>query len=118
MNRRLLDYDAETGTQVWHSYDSLTKETVIEEIQDVAPILETAKDLRYHGKTSKGLNEYSRHGIKNDWWHVARIPNGVAHKWLKEYGLNIYKKDCTKDLLKLLQKPEWEYLRTGTGRLV
>ena len=47
--KRLLDYDADTGIQTWHDYDHHTKETVIAEVQDVAPVLEANKAARNQG---------------------------------------------------------------------
>jgi len=62
--KRLLDYDPLTRTSVFHHYDDLTKETVIEEIQDVADYLEGNKRTQTHDVGGGGgLNEYSRKGI-------------------------------------------------------
>ena len=118
MAKRLIEYDAETRTEVWHEYDSINKTTTIAEIQDCEPILERNKAFRNHGKTAKGLNEVARRGIKNDWMYVASIPNHIILKWKQEHGVDIFNKHQTKEMLKLLQRPEYSYLRTGTGRLV
>jgi hypothetical protein len=91
VTKRLIDYDPLSRTGVYHSYDDQTKETVIEEIQDVSHFLEVNRNTQNHDVGGGGgLNEYSRKGIKNGWWHVAK---------------------------KLLNDPEWRYLRTGTGRV-
>ena len=116
--KRLLDYDADTGIQTWHDYDHHTKETVIAEVQDVAPVLEANKVARNQGNGgAKGLNEVAQRGIKNNWWHAASVPNSVILKWKKELGVDIYNKDHLPAVKKLLNDREWAYLRTGTGRV-
>lgn len=116
--KRLLDYDRLTRTAVYHEYDEANKQTIIEEIQDVEPILETNKRIQTHDAGgAMGLTEYSRKGIKKGWWHVASIPNGVILRWKKEKGIDVFNKDHWKAVVKLLNDPEWRYLRTGTGRI-
>ncbi len=116
--KRLLDYDADTGIQTWHDYDHHTKETVIAEVQDVAPVLEANKVARNQGNGgAKGLNEVAQRGIKNNWWHAASVPNSVILKWKKELGVDIYNKDHLPAVNKLLNDRDWAYLRTGTGRV-
>jgi len=101
--KRLLDYDADTGIQTWHDYDHHTKQTVIAEVQDVAPVLEAKKVARNQGNGgAKGLNEVAQRGIKNNWWHAASVPNSVILKWKKELGVDIYNKDHLPAVKKLL----------------
>ena len=121
-NRRLLAYDAETLTEVWHTYDDVTDTTVIEEIQDIEPII--ARNMAIQNQDpggALGLNEYSRKGIKESWWHVATIPTSVQLLWRRQYGVNVFlwnKCDWTKrKIRKLLNSREWAHLRTGTGRV-
>ena len=119
MPKQLVHADAEAGTQTWHHYDEVNDLTIVEDVQDCAPILETNRRIQNIGQGgAKGLNEYSKNGIKNNMWHVATIPNAIIHKWQKEYGINVFNKHQNKEVLKLLEKPEWAYLRTGTGKLV
>lgn len=118
MTRRLVDFDPLTKTSIYHDYDDLLKETVIEEIQDVSHFLEVNKNTQNHDTGGGGgLTDYSRQGIKKGWWHVASIPNSVIVKWKKELGVDIFNKDHTKAIKRLLNDPEWRYLRTGTGRV-
>ena len=108
-------------------YDPLTKTTtkfhiddgqiIIEEIQDVQDILEANKRAATHDVGGGGrLTETDRKGIKNGWWKVASIPNTVIAQWLK-LGVNIHRPDDWPKIRKLLNSPEWRYLRTGTGRV-
>ena len=118
VTKRLIEHDPLTKTSIYHSYDDLTKETVIEEIQDVSHFLEVNKNTQNHDVGGGGgLNEYSRKGIKKSWWHVASIPNSVIMKWKRDFGVDVFNKDHTKAIKKLLNDPEWRYLRTGTGRV-
>lgn len=120
--KRLIDYDPETLTAVWHDYDEASDKTFIYEVQDIEPIIKKNFDVQNHdGGHGMGLNDYSRKGIKESWWHVARIPTSIQLKWLKQYGVNLtlWGKDdwTTKKVKKLLNSPEWRYLRTGLGRV-
>jgi hypothetical protein len=107
--KRLLDYNPLTGVSQFHHYDPLTKQTIIETTQDVTPILDQNKRLQND-------ENYSRDGIKNDWWHVATIPLLVQYQWLKE-GIDIYNKDHTQKVRQKLDSPEYAYLRTTSGRI-
>lgn len=51
-------------------------------------------------------------------WHYASIPLIVQLKWLTEYGKENYplKQGNEKLLFKLLNSPEWKYLK-ATGKL-
>lgn len=118
MPKRLLDYDPIAGVATYHAYDHAERRTYIETAQDVQPILEANKALQtMHDGGAKGLTEYSRRGIKAGWWHVAEIPNVVIEKWIRDYGINALKKEHWPKVKKLLNDPEWRYLRSGTGRV-
>ena len=81
-------------------------------VQEVGPIIRhnTAVLNTKNAKASK-LNENEGLGTK-----VASIPTILAEKWMREKGLNLY--TCpSKDLLKLLNDPDYRKLRTAHGRL-
>lgn len=109
MSKRLLDYDPLTRVSTYHAYDAQTDMTWIEEVQDVEPYLERNKALQ--------TPEYSKQGIKNEWWHVATIPVGIQYKWLREDGINIFNKAHWPAVKRKLMDPDYRYLRTGMGRL-
>lgn len=118
MRRRMTDaYDRERGLEVWHEYDHHTKETRIEVVQDAEPFLELNKAQRNKDVGGAGrLNDTDRRQIKKGWWHYARIPIGVQYQWLKDFGVDIMNPDHEKAVLRLLNSPEWNYLKTTTGR--
>ena len=107
MTRKLLDYDPLTREAVWFEM----KDDVLElhQTQDVTPILELNKRLANN-------DDYSKKGMKKDWWHYASIPNIVALKWLKEKGVDVMNKAHEKKVFQLLNDPEYRYLKATTKR--
>ena len=111
MDKRLLDRDPLTGIEEWFHYDHMTDSVHIETKQDVEPIIDGNKDLAND-------DEYSRDGIKNEMWHYASIPLVIQMKWLNEYGMNDWplRPGNEKLLFRLLNSPDWKYLRC-TGKI-
>lgn len=105
---RLLDYQADTKTSIWFGYDDEKDKVLLYEEQDVEPYIEAAKQLQNDP-------EYSKKGIKNDWWHYGHIPMGIVHKWKVEKGVDVFNKDHVKAVLKLLNDPEYRWLKTTAG---
>jgi hypothetical protein len=109
MNRRLLDFDARTGIAEYHIYDSLPDRTIIETVQDVAPILERNRALQ--NADDRGWTP------SRDLRRAATIPDIVVLKWRKDYGIDVFNRDHWPAVKRLLNDPEWRYLRTAPGRL-
>lgn len=105
MSRRLLSSDPLTGIDTFHEYDAGTNETNIIHIGDSEPYLEANKRLAND-------NEYTKRGIKNEWWKYASIPPAVQVKWLIEHGVDVYNKDHGDAVLKLVNHPDYAYLKT------
>lgn len=117
MNKRLLDYDPFTGVATYHAYDDATRTTYIEEVQDVEPFLEANKATQNSDPGgAMGLSWRSRKQIKAGWWHVASIPVGVQMQWMKK-GVNLLRKEDWPKVRRLLNDPDWRYLRTGLGKV-
>ena len=110
MSKRLLDYDPLTRTSTYHWYDSVTDETTISYEQDVEPVLELNKAVQ-------GIDDFSKWGIQNNWWHVASVPLILVTKWMREDGINVFQKDHWPKVKRKLMDPEYRYLRRGTGNL-
>ena len=98
--RRLLDVDPLTGMETWHDYDATTDETHLTYTQDVEPILDRNK---------AAANEAS--GPMGDMVHVASIPASVQMQWLVEKGVDLLNPDHKQAVAKLLDDPEWRYLK-------
>jgi hypothetical protein len=104
--KRILDYDPWSGITTTFDYtpDGVT---IIGREQDVSAMLEINKALANN-------DDYSKNGIKDCWWHFATIPNIVIEKWLNEFGIDVYNKDHEKAVKRLLNQPEYRYLKTTT----
>ena len=100
MAKRLLDHDAFTGLSTWHDYDAANDRTYIGYSQDVEPIIDANK---------RAVNETA--GPMGDMVHVASIPVGIQMKWLTEKGVDVLNPDHKKAVAKLLDDPEWRYLK-------
>lgn len=95
MTRRLLDYDPLTGMTTWFDYEKSTDTMAITNEQ--APsIVNNVLDSNAHMRHD---DDYSRQGIKDDWWHYARIPNGVILEMKEKFGADL-----------LAPKPDWKYV--------
>ena len=111
LDKRLFDHDPLTGVTQWFHYDPMTGDVHLETVQDVSPILDGNKDRA-------NSDEYTKHGFKKDMWHYASIPIVVQERWLNEYGSQNWplKPGNEKLLFKLLNSPDWRYLKT-TSRI-
>ena len=79
----------------------------IEHRQDVDPILDANRAER---------NEFR--GYKGDGFHkFASIPNVVITKWWVDYGIDAFNPDHAEAVKRLLNDPEWRYLRTTEGTI-
>lgn len=68
---------------------------------DVAPSLQYTQDLRNNP-------EYSKRGIKKDWWHCVHIPQVVCGQMLTEDGFDVYRAHPT-EIKKFLSKNRDKY---------
>lgn len=93
MTRRLLDYDPLTGTRTWFDYENSTDTTFITTDQSA----EHVNSIIDQNAVMRADADYSRNGMKNDMWHYARIPNGVALEIKAKYGLDMF-----------AAKPDWK----------
>jgi hypothetical protein len=98
--KRLLDHDPDTGMTIWHEYDEMTDTTLLHHEQDVEPILEANK---------RAANDTT--GPMGDLAHVASIPVSVQLKWLVEKGVDVLNQDHKQAVARLLDDPEWRYLK-------
>lgn len=103
--RRLLGHDELTGIDTFHEYDSETDETRIIHIGDSEPYLE-------ENKRKANDTEYTKQGIKQEFWLYASIPPAVQVQFLIEHGVDVYNKDHGAALGKLLNDPQYRYLKT------
>jgi hypothetical protein len=109
MTRRLLDYDPLTGESVYVTYrDGILTLDQYQQQKNVSDILRVNQELQNDP-------EYSKRGMKEDWWHYAKIPNGVILKWRTE-GVDFFNRDHKKKVFQKLNDPEYRKLKTTTKR--
>ena len=107
MDKKLLSTDTLTGIYTYHEYDPLTDETKIIYFGDSEPYLEENKRLAND-------TEYTKKGFKNEFFKYASIPPAVQVKWLMEHGVDVYNKEHGAAIGKLLEDPQYRYLKTTT----
>lgn len=98
----LFDVDPLTGVKEYFDYDPIKDEVHISYQQDVTGFLDHMQKLRNDP-------EYSKKGIKEDWWHYASIPEVVQIHLLNK-GFKLDGKDNLKDLMKEINS-NYPYLR-------
>ena len=103
--RHLIDRNPLTGGECWYEYDSLTDTATITHEQDVGPMLE-------RNIVAQNDDDKTKRGIKGDWWKYASIPNIVWMKWKQEKGVDIFDKGHRAAMFKLLNDPEYRFLKT------
>ena len=108
MEKRLLSTDPTTGLMTWHSYDPLTDEMTISYSADSKPILERNKALQKS-------DDFSKQGIKQEFWKYAEIPVEVQLDWLLNKGIDVYNEDHKKKVFALVNDPEYKHLKTTSG---
>lgn len=102
--KRLLEHDQHRGltiNYVGHGDGTFS----LEYVQDVEPLLDENK-----AKQSAGREYYAR---DKDMWKVASVPVTVQYEWIRRYGVDPLKPENEKLLARLLNDPEWRYLRTS-----
>lgn len=107
MAGRFLGYDPALGlTEAFHIAPGQSS-FAIETMQDVEPILENNKRRQNDGD---GFTA-SREGR-----YIASIPLVIIEKWKNELGVDIFNKNHQPAIRRLLNDPDWRYLRTSLGR--
>lgn len=103
----VFDHDPVTGITEYFDYDPIKDEISITSVQDAKCVVDQSTTLRND-------EDYSRKGIKNDWWHYATIPP-IVEMQLRKKGINIYDANCTKALLREInQNYPWLKVTTKT----
>lgn len=105
MAKRILDYNPITGETVNFDYDHAQDKIHITHEQNVNHLLDGNKRLQ-------NSDDYTRKGMKKDMLHYASIPNTLIIKWKNELGIDVFSKEHRSRLFKLLNSPEYRYLKT------
>lgn len=109
MTWRLLERDPD-GTEEWFRVDPVTGKWIIKTHDpDISVVPSANRRLQ-----NDGTGGWSK---SRDIRHLARIPNWVAHKWLSELHVNVYDQNDAPKVRKLLNDPDWRWLKTVDGRV-
>lgn len=103
--KRLFGVDRAAHTKEVYHYDNQTGKSHIETVQNVEPYLERNKRLA-------NCQEYKEAGKKQDFMHIATIPNTVILILKEKHGVDVFNNDDLPKLERLLQTREFMYLRT------
>ncbi len=109
MTTELIAYDDLNGIAQYHDYDPYTDESRFFCVEDATSVLE-------YNRMLANDNELTKHGIKNDFWLYAKIPTIVQIKLLAEKGIDLYKKEHGNALSKVLEDPDYRYLKTTSRK--
>ena len=96
-----FEYDPLIGLRYDTEYDDGADKMTVHSSQDVEPVLD-------HMNAKRNKDDHDK-GIKRGLWHYCSIPAHVELE-LRKKGLNIYDKNCTKDLLKEINT-NYKYLK-------
>ena len=101
--RYFLGKDPVSGITRWMDYDPLTDTTTEYAEQDVNTALDVTNDLRND-------EQYWKDGVKKGMAHYASIPALLLEDWARK-GVNINEPE---ELVKMVNRPEYAYLRVTT----
>lgn len=107
MAKRVIDYDPYLGITTYFDYDHGSDTTIVSTEQDVSLLLDQNKRLQNN-------DDYTKSGIKKEWWHYASYPAVIIQKWINEYGVNVFDENHSKKVFELTNRPEYRYLKTTT----
>ena len=91
--------------QIFH-YHNPTGEFAIEHIEDIQPLIDSNKKLQQED-----------HHRADEFRLSARIPMTVVYEWKRTYGVDLFNKDHKEGVRKLLNSPEYRYLKTTNRRI-
>ena len=100
-DERLIDYDAINGVRTYGSSSGKDGEiwAIRYEFDDVSHEVDASRELQ------KDPDHWKK-GVKGGLVHAAHIPDSILIKWFA-MGVNI---NDPKELLRMVQRPEWRYL--------
>ena len=79
--------------------------SVVTKWDSVAPALDENA-----AKRAEGRAYYAR---DPEMWKVAHIPVGVQYEWATKYGVELWNKDHWHGVRRLLNSPDYRYLKTA-----
>jgi hypothetical protein len=101
-NERLFDVDPISGTKTYFSSGGKWggEWAFRQEFTDVSPEVDASRELQ---KT----DDHWKDGVKKEFVHYAHIPDAILLQWY-QMGVDI---NDPKELTKMVNKPNWSYLK-------
>lgn len=109
MHRQFLNYDELNGITQYTHYDADTDTMLFESVGDCSAALD-------YNKAVANDTDVTKKGIKEGWWAYGSIPVIAQLKLLTEHNIDVYKKEDQPRLWKLLEDPDWRYLKLTSKR--
>lgn len=109
MGGRLFDADPLSEQEEYFYFDDDRDEITIETRNDVEPLLDVNK--RFFNDGTNGWTP------SRDLKRIATIPPEIVLLWKERYGIDLFDKNHSAGVKRLLNDPEWLYLRTAPGCL-
>ena len=107
MSKRLLDWDRCAGVAHWWLEDG-EGNWAQQSFQHTDAMLDLNKEAQNHCDPYNG---------ERDVRMVARIPLIIIEKWRNELGVDYWNPDHQDRIDRLLNDPEWRWLRTDEGAI-
>ena len=108
MSERLLDRNPHSGLEAWFSHDAASGVSTIRYHQDAGPVIEANK---------RRQNESDGYSASRELRRAASIPPIIVLKWLTELGVNVFDRDHWPAVRRLLNDPDWRWLRSAPGKV-
>ena len=108
MTRHVLDDGSHDGIKQDMIFDDSETKVIVHQHADVEPVIDDNKRL---------MNLNSGWSKSREWKRVASIPIAVQFEWIQKYGTDPLAKGNEKFLKRILNDPDWRYLRTAPGML-
>ena len=105
----ILDVDPYSGAVETFDYDEGDDLAIVKRSCDVQPVIDINKSQHLYSDGWVTQDKAMR--------LEARIPVDVALLWLQRYGVDVYRREHWPAVRRLLNDPDWRYLRTSTRRL-
>ena len=107
MSQRLLDWNQENGVASWWLEDG-EGNWAKKSFQHTARLLDLNREAQTNCNPYNGARDVRM---------VARIPLIIIEKWRNELGVDYWNPDHQDRIDRLLNDPEWRWLRTDEGAI-
>jgi len=108
---RLESIAREGGLIEEDRWDENEQRMITRVTQDMDPFIRYCKERQVHEGSNAGKSK------SGEWYHAATIPDWLYLEWRNKHGVDILQPDSTAAMKRLLNDPEYAWLRIWPGRL-